>query len=185
MSSDSEVAYEEELFDQHSRNNSSSNWVSILYKDVPIAYVTVSDDELELVNPEGEGVQDYDDFLENLGRHRRNVSEEVEGLDSYDIVERCYEVNPGVLHEVAGEDFEREIDRDIHRRFDEKDEEVGDDSDMLFESMDEIMEEVLDSRLDEFKATMDRSSLVEETTVIYGEGINSLYEDIVDFQREF
>jgi len=53
-------------------------------------------------------------------------------------------VNPGVLYKFAGEDFERDIDREIMDRFNKHDKksitgDIGDDFDMLFEGMDEIV----------------------------------------------
>lgn len=180
---ESDPDYEEILLDEY--GDESGPWASVIFENQLIAYIQLSDRETQLFNPHNQSTQTYKDFLYNLDTNRMEA--EVENINSYDIIERAYELNPGVLHNFAGNDFSREIDVEIMQRFDEKDaetdtEDIGGDFDMLFEGMNTIMDDLLEGRLDEFKATMDREKLVEQSTIIYGENLQDLYTNIHQFQ---
>jgi hypothetical protein len=178
-------SYSESLFDQEQGSNSDP-WISVLYEDVPIAYASLSDSEVEMLNPEGRDSEDYDMFLMRHDRYRSDLSSEVRVLNSFDVVDEAFEANPGVLHNLAGYGINRDIEKEIEQRFEEHDDKM--DSDMegfgaMFTHMGEIVTAVLDGRLEEFKGTMDRQKLVENSSVVYGSGLEDLYSNVNEFQR--
>jgi len=181
--------YSEQLLDQaRSDGTDQDNWMSIVYEDTPLTYIRMDGDEMEVFR-EQPGIDTYHEFLVKLDSNREDLPGRIHSLDSYGIVDQAYEVNPGVLHKFAGEDFERYIDREIMDRFDERDredttEEIGDDFDMLFEGMDPIVQTVVGGRLEEFKESMNRKPILQNSLVVYEESLEQLYTTIHALQRE-
>lgn len=178
-------SYSEILYDKD--RSSEDFWVSVLYNDVPIAYAALNNSELDLLNPERDDTEEYDMFLERHERYRDDLSPEVGALNSFDIVDEALNANPGVLHKLAGQGINREIEKEIKQRFNEHDEKIDGDIEGfggLFTHMGEIVTAVLDGRMEEFKRTMDRQKLVDNSSVIYGSGLQDLYKNINEFQRE-
>lgn len=180
--------YEEHLLDDALSDDTVDDyWMAVVYEDSPIAYAKVGEYEAGLI-PFEQGAQDYDEFLATLDRHRDELKE-LGKLDSYNIVEETIEVRPATLLQFAGEEFEREIDREIMERFDERDregetEEIGGDFDMLMEGMNPIVQEVVDGRTEEFKETMERAPLMQESKVFYGNSLTELFKAINEYQRK-
>lgn len=182
--------YSERLLDEaRAEGTDQDNWMSIVYEDTPLTYIRLEDAEMDMLQ-DGPGVDTYHDFLVKLDQHREGVPERVQNLDSYSIVEQAFEVNPGVLRHFAGEDFERYIDREVMDRFDERDregvtDEIGDDFDMLVEGMDPIVQEVVEGRLEEFKESMTRKPILQNSLVVYEESLGQLYTTIHALQMEY
>lgn len=182
--------YSEQLYDQAKANGThQDNWMPVVYQETPLAYIRLEEDEMEVLRDEP-GVESYHDFLITLDRKRQDIPIRIQELDSYDIVDQAFEVNPGVLHNFAGDDFERYIDKEVMNRFDEKDrkgntEEIGDDFDMLLEVMDPIIKEVVGGRLEEFKESMNRKPIMQDTLVVYEESLRQLYTTIHALQMEY
>lgn len=180
---DSGRFYSEQLIDEAKAEGTyHDNWISVVYDKFPLAYVRMEDNELDLLiddNP----IESYHSFLVKLDRNREQLSDSLLGLDSYEIIDNAFEVNPGVLHKFAGDDFKRNIDREVMDRFEERDkdgetEEIGDEFDLLFEGMDVIVKDVVEGRLREFKETMNRKPILQNSIVVYEESLEQLYKTV-------
>jgi len=181
--------YSEQLLDEARDDGTDQDiWMSIVYEDIPLAYIRMSEDEMDFFRDET-GIESYSEFWKKLIDNRDELPERIGGLDSYDIVEQAFEVNPGVLYKFAGEDFERDIDREIMDRFNKHDKksitgDIGDDFDMLFEGMDEIVQDVVAGRLEEFKGSMYHRPIFQNSLVVYEESLGKLYSTVNQLQRE-
>lgn len=182
--------YSEQLLDNARADGTyEDNWIAVMYEKTPLAYVRLEEGQLEIFRDES-GVEKYHDFLTKLDSNRDDLPGRICNLDSYEIVDKAFEVNPSVLHKFAGDDFERYIDREVMDRFDERDreiatDEIGDDFDMLFEGMDIIVEEVVGGRLEEFKESMNRKPILQNSLVVYEESLGQLYTTINALQMGY
>lgn len=164
MSSDN--LYSEHLYEMaRSEELDQDNWMSVLYKEKPLEYVRLEKDEMDILR-EKPGTESYHDFSVKLGQYRELLPERFEALNSYNIVEPAFEINPEVLQDLAGEDFEREINQSLL--------ETG-----------HAVESVVEGRLEEFKETMKREPLRQEGIVVYGSSLQDLYGRIYELQSDY
>lgn len=177
--------YTEQLLDEaRSHGTADDIWMSVVYEDTPVTYIRLDQEEMEFFREET-GSETYHEFLIELDRQRDHLPERILNLDSYDIVDHALEVNPVVLREWAGPDFERYIDQEIMRKFDKKDRSEDDfTDDFLFEGMEPLIRNVVGGRTQEFKQSMYRKPLLQKSLVFYEDSLGALYNSINLLQQE-
>jgi len=83
--------YSEQLLDEARDDGTDQDiWMSIVYEDIPLAYIRMSEDEMDFFRDET-GIESYSEFWKKLIDNRDELPERIGGLDSYDIVEQAFE----------------------------------------------------------------------------------------------